>query len=185
MGIRKSSGLSDKLIMYSILYAVWTYIALRTPFHYYDILLEIGLFGSVFLLAIVLFVIHVVDVIIEKNPLPFTIFIVCTLVPWFLPGITPEDVSFARYGKDYEKVVEMARQHELEHAGKCKENEYLPPKGYEHLTIRKCIVVKYEPVGGRFLFYAEALGPENFCGGFGLLEKKVGDHWHICDEYWN
>jgi hypothetical protein len=196
MGIGKSSALSEKLIIISFLYAIWTYIAVRTPFRYYNSWLEIALWGSVVLLAIVLFVINIVSVITERNLFPFMIFLACALVPWFMPETTPQDVYFARYQKDYEKVVELAREHKLEHGGYCQENQYLPPQGYEHIIQDKCISVKYEPVleivflttktRGKFLFYAEALYPDRFCSGnLGFVEKKIRNHWYVCDEYWN
>jgi hypothetical protein len=111
-----------------------------------------------------------------------------------MPGNTPEDVRFARYRKDYAKVIELARQHKLEHSGDCQQNEYLLPQGYEHLTTDKCISVKYEPIleaiffnrtPARFLFYAEALHPDLLCSTVGFIEKKIGDHWYVCHEYWN
>ena len=194
MRISKSSRSSNKLVAISVIYAIWIYIATKTPIHYYDDFLATGLFVSVFLLGIILFLINLGAFIFQRNLLSFPLFILCALVSMLMPAITPEDIYFIQHKADYEKVVEIVRQHNIEHNGRC-QYDYLPPKGYEYLTIEDCIFVKYEPVlevvftprvSGRFLFYTESLSLGNFCGdGFGLIEKEIDNHWCVCGEYWN
>lgn len=188
---------SKKLIAISIAYAIWTYIAYRTPFRFYNNFLCFGLICSVFTLTTILFWINLRAFLRGSGPLAFVIYIACVLLPWSIPSITPEELFFAQHKTEYLQAVELARQSQIEHEGQC-QYAYLPPKGFEHLTIEDCIFVEYYPaltvrftprISRRLLVYAEtkeALQAYVSCGGSdGSIGKNIEDHWYICHQDWN
>jgi hypothetical protein len=194
MQASKSRGFSKILIISSMIYAVYSIVAIKSPFHYYDIFIASALFISALLLSIVLFLINLSYLIIRKEIFPLIIFMICALFSWLLPSISPEDVSFSLHRTNYENVVEMARQHELEQGEYCQQEEYILPDGFEDLSRNTCIIVIYDPefevlfnpkVPGRFLIYTDRLSVNTFCNGFGSIDKEINNHWYICQEYWN
>ncbi len=201
MGSSNSGGQSFRLILISILFFFWAFIALKSPLNDLDSLLSFFLFVSVVLLMIILGVVNAVFGIINRDLVPLSIFIACAIVPWMMPRITTEDIYFTIYRKDYERVVELARQHELQN-GLCEDDEwllifkdmsYVLPERYKYLNLYGCIDVIYDPDFGvffdpglssyAFLFYSESASPGDSCAGY--VTKVMAEHWYLCHPTWN
>lgn len=192
----KSLLSTNKLVIISVVYAVWIYISFRTPLFIFDGYICYSLILLVIATPI-LFWINLRAFLRGKGPIVLVIYIACVILPWSMPRITLEETFFAEHQSEFEEVVELARQGQIEHGGMC-QYAYLPPAGYEHLTIDKCIFVEYVPaltveftprVSRRLLVYAEteeALQAYVSCGGSdGSIGKNIEEHWYICHQDWN
>jgi len=184
------------LIIISLIHAAWIYLQFRSYYRFY---IDISFLCVELLVLIVLLSINIAVSIQRKNNVVLIIFIMSILIPWNMPfsKTVPEDTYFAEHKLEYEEVVSLARQHKVEHGGDC-QYAFLPPEGYEHLTIEDCIFVEYEPAllvrftpsfSRRLLVYAEtdeALQAYVSCGGSdGAIGKKIFEHWYLCHQDWN
>ncbi|MCC6606198.1 MAG: hypothetical protein IT327_23530 [Anaerolineae bacterium] len=192
----KSLLSTNKLVIISVVYAVWIYISYRTPLSIFD-----GYVCCSFVFLVIstpiLIWINLRAFLRGKGPIIFVIFIACVILPWSIPRITLEEIFFAEHQSEFEKVVELARQGQIEHGDSC-QYAFLPPAGYEYLTIDECIFVEYYPAltvvftprsSRRLLVYAEtegALRAYVSCGGSdGSIGKNIEGKWYICHQDWN
>ncbi len=186
-----SSYYPTALLMVSFAYALWIWIAAKSPWHYYESLLTVGLLASICFFGIGLLAVNIITAIIGRTVWPLAVFALCALLPWLLPTITPEELYFSQHRAEYDKLVELVRLKQIQHAGNCQVDDYIVPAGFEQLSVANCILVRYDPeigvmvtprVRGRLIFYAESNRPDIMCSdSLGVIEKKIGEHWYICD----
>lgn len=131
----------------------------------------------------------------DGHPLPTLVMLAAFLLGALYPlPPSPEEVAFKKHRADYARVVEMARQHQLGHDGRCQAAFSLPP-AYRHLT--DCVWVEDTPT-----FFVEFLAADSnravvyldeaemlesiveACGadGQGSIFKQLDEHWFICAE---
>jgi hypothetical protein len=138
-------------------------------------------------------------VLISKQYLAVWLLFFATISSIFIPNIYPEQIHLALNRGDYQAVVELARQHQLDHQGDCQYAFVLPTK-YVDLTQDKsnCIIVEYDPAlvvvfmplfPRTLLVYTdtqEAINDYRSCGGSdGFIARKLEKHWYICIQDWN
>lgn len=110
---------------------------------------------------------------------------------------TPEKLHFLQYRTDYEAVVEMARNSELEQALPNCPAGFLPPEHFSHVSAAGCMSVDWDEERGlSVLFnpiepfyhpvvYVELDNAKNPCGYDSHVEQRVDEHWYICELEWN
>lgn len=110
----------------------------------------------------------------------------------------PEERAFIAHRVDYERIVELAQQHQLEHDDQCVSNiAFAPPSEYRHFLSENCVfvertqgvvVVSIAP----FWFYEqlvyvetpEAIESSLSCREDGFVVKRLNEHWYICTVDW-
>jgi Zn-dependent protease with chaperone function len=138
-------------------------------------------------------------VLLSKQYLAVGLLIFTTISSIFIPIIYPEQIHLALHRADYQAVVELARQHQLDHQGDCQYAFVLPEK-YVYLSQddSSCIFAEYDPAlvvvfmplfPRTLLVYTdtqEAIHNYISCGGSdGFIARKLEKHWYICIEDWN
>lgn len=138
-------------------------------------------------------------VLFSRDFLVISICLLAAVISGLAPRPAPEQLHLALHRSEYQAVVQLARDHQLGHAGPC-EYAYVLPDQYFDLghTKDKCIFVEYDPalvVVFEPLFYRHLLvyaeTPEAAkqyisCGGSdGVLYYELEPNWYECLEDWN
>jgi hypothetical protein len=109
---------------------------------------------------------------------------------------TPEEISFSRQRAEYEQIIELARNHQLQHSDDCPaENQFLPPSSYYQWS-NECIqvdqqdgiVVEFAPRSlERPILYVEDPTSDTFPPCWSDLEsrvfKQLTENWFICERW--
>jgi hypothetical protein len=110
------------------------------------------------------------------------------------PRIEPEQVHLFLYRSQYQSVIELARNHQLDHEGDC-QYAYALPDEFSKLArgTDKCIFVEYEPAlvvvfeplySRKLLVYAEtpeAVKAYISCGGSDTIGYyQLEENWYKC-----
>jgi hypothetical protein len=91
---------------------------------------------------------------LHGNPSPALFLIVGLLLARFLPiPSTPEEILFSWQRAEYNQIVELARNNQLQHGGDCfTQNYFIPPSNYFqwsseciHVYQQEGIVVEFAP----------------------------------------
>lgn len=112
---------------------------------------------------------------------------------------TPEKLHFLQYRPDYEAVVELARNNQLEQALPDCRAGFRPPDALKHVSSKGCMHISVDNYYGRGLHvefnpiesfyhpvvYVEFDEFEYPCGGDLSVEQKIDDHWYVCQRDWN
>ena len=116
------------------------------------------------------------------------------IVAAFLPvPPTPEEISFSWQREEYEQIVELARNNQLQHGDDClEENQFVAPSIYYqwsseciHVTQQDGIVVEFAPRSlERPIVFLENRTSDRFapCGSVseGRMLKRLSEHSYIC-----
>ena len=114
----KSLLSTNKLVIISVVYAVWIYISFRTPLFIFDGYICYSLILLVIATPI-LFWINLRAFLRGKGPIVLVIYIACVILPWSMPRITLEETFFDENQSEFEEVVELERQGQIENGGMC------------------------------------------------------------------
>ncbi len=150
------------------------------------------------IVPVILFGIIILVVINNKQKV-LGLCILTIIVSIIVPRLNPEHIHLTLFRAKYQEVVQLARDHQLGHAGNC-QSAYVLPDKYSFLghSKDKCIFVEYkpslvvvfEPVNYRqLLVYAdtpEAAYEYISCGGSdGVQICELEEHWYRCLQDWN
>jgi hypothetical protein len=109
---------------------------------------------------------------------------------------SPEEISFSWQRNEYEQIVELARNNQLQQGGDClAENQFLPQSSYYQLS-RNCISV-YHPNGLFVEFAPRSLErpivfvenptsnrfPPCWSNHESRVLKQLSEHWYICKRF--
>lgn len=129
-----------------------------------------------------------------KSFLPILVIIATTIIAFLLPlpprPQTPEEIHFHKYRADYEYVVELVQNGELQDCA-------YPPLKYIHVSNNTCIwidrragylIIDFHP----FDFYHPIVYSESgsldyvsACNNGGFVEAKLDENWYVCQRDWN
>jgi hypothetical protein len=115
----------------------------------------------------------------------------------FLPvPPTPEEISFSWQKEEYEQIVELARNNQLQHGDSClAENQFLSPSRYSlwpseciQISQQDGIIVEFAPRSWeRPIVFVENPIKEGFltCWSHsdGRVFKELGENWFICERW--
>jgi hypothetical protein len=120
--------------------------------------------------------------------------VVVFLLPLPPAPITPEEELFWAHRSDFEHVVELARSDKLEHVINTT-GWFKPPKNYEFVSAKQWIFSYITPEKGLYMefepfeFYSPIIyvdvDSDKACSGDLNLEKKLAEHWYVCQREWN
>lgn len=107
---------------------------------------------------------------------------------------TPEEELFLAHRADFEYVVELARNNKLDHD--LDNASWLKtPKDYEFVSAKQSIFSYFSSEKGLYMefepfeFYSPIIyvdvDNDKACSGDLNLEKKLADHWYVCQREWN
>ena len=132
-----------------------------------------------------------------RSAIPMLVLALGTLlvfqVPLPEPPDTPEKLHFLDYRADYEAVVELARNGELEASAPECGTQFRPPQALAHVSGAGCmfvsnldnrgLVVFFHPLESFYhlVAYVEFDDGEYACGRDPYVEQKIDDHWYVCE----
>jgi hypothetical protein len=165
----------------------------------------IGICFSILVIFIVaLIVISLISIRLIRHTrsiLPAGVFwagiIVVVLLPLPFPPRppTPEEKLFLAHRSDFEQVVEFARDNKLAVAIPDCPAGYFPPAEYQFVSAAQCMFVDYGDNGLTVQFapfdayhrivYVARVTEKPCDEAYGSTEKKLDDHWYVCQEDWN
>ncbi len=118
------------------------------------------------------------------------------VIPLPDPPDTPEKLHFIEHRAEYEIVIELVQNNELEQTSSyCLH----PPENLNHVSNAGCMYVEKDEYRGRGLsvrfnpienfyhpvVYVEFDNVDNPCGYDSYVEQRIDDHWYVCEIEWN
>jgi hypothetical protein len=157
----------------------------------------------IFMIALIVIALIAIRLIRDTgSTVPVAVFLAGLLVAFFLPipfpsrPPTPEEKLFLAHRSDFEQVVELARYNKLAVGLPDCPAGYFPSVKYQFLSAANCMFVdRYGDNGLTVQFipfdfyhpilYVDRITEKPCDEADGYVEKKLDDHWYVCQGDWN